>query len=85
MAKKRYYSQGDYAGVDARRRQEFEDGQMIKEDHNAMANMPQEVIMRFYPRPEYAKYDLNDDIRGIDKQMDDDGKRKKHGPYPEKY
>jgi len=69
-----------YAGVDPRRRQEMMDGQMIREDANAIANLPQHVIMRSYPRAgeTMAPY-LDDTIRGVDHQMDmDDNKKRQH-------
>lgn len=60
---------GHYEGMDPRRRQEMEDAGMIHEDHHAIANMPQNVIMRPYPDPyEYIPEDLDDTIRGIDRQ-----------------
>lgn len=61
---------------------------LIHEDHNAPSNLPQEVIMKYYPRTEYDRYNLNDDIRGIDVQMRDDmrkEKRKSGMAYPDKY
>ena len=48
MAAKRHYASEHYAGHSERRRQESEDSSMIHEDHNAVANMPQNVIMRPY-------------------------------------
>ena len=72
MAKKRYYDE-PYAGYDARRRQEYEDSMMIKEDKSCMANLPKEVIMKEYPKsPYYNQGDLNDTIRGVDRQLADD-------------
>lgn len=100
MAKKKYYqSRKDrrdesrgmkeyYAGREERRRQEYEDGAMIREDHSAIANLPQNVVMREYPRSPYVDQpDLNDNIRGIDEQMwkDSHGRDVKKGGYPEKY
>ena len=59
---------------------------MLHEDRNAIANMPQNVIMKMYPKYHFAMDEnLNDDIRGIDNQMREDSKRQKRGPYPEKY
>lgn len=69
-----------YAGVNDRRRQEKEDADMIYEDQSAMANLPQNVVMRPYPPtgpllPER----LDDTIRGVDYQMDvDDSQRARH-------
>lgn len=69
-----------YAGIQDRRRQEMEDAGMISEDHNAIANLPQNVVIRAYPKTgPYMPEGLDDTIRGVDKQMDmDDNKRKEH-------
>ena len=86
MAKRYHNSQGSYAGYDSRRRQEMEDAGMIKEDHRAIANLPQEVMIKPYPDPDdYGHYNLDDTIRVIDHQRKDDSKEKKKGPFPEKY
>lgn len=75
-----------YAGYKGRTVQEHMDYTMLREDRTAIANMPQQVIMKMYPKVNYSMDEgLNDDIRGIDYQMDQDGKRQKKGPYPEKY
>ena len=77
---KRYHNEGHYAGMESRRKEEREDGGMIAEDKNAIANMPQEVMIKMYPKtgPSMPE-DLDDTIRGIDKQMDaDDSKRRQH-------
>jgi hypothetical protein len=76
---------GYYEGPEERRRQEMEDGGMLREDRSQIANLPQEVMMKMYPKPDYARYDLNDTIAVVDRQMNDDGKEKKKGAYPEKY
>ena len=69
-----------YSGHEERRKQEREDAGMIHEDHNAVANLPQEVMMKMYPNADYGMpEELDDTIRGIDRQMDkDDSKRKEH-------
>lgn len=79
MAAKRHYDEA-YAGQDARRTQEMQDGGMIREDRSAIANMPQEVMMKPYPKTgPYMPENLDDTIHGIDKQMDmDDNKRRQH-------
>lgn len=78
---------GEYAGYKERLAQEREDGAMLKEDRSAIANMPQNAIIREYPRPDYESYDLDDTIRGVDEQIDKDvrGGKRKSGRYPEKY
>lgn len=82
MAKKRYY--------DERRSMEYNDSMMIKEDRSAVANLPQQVVMKEYPKSPYlvdGDMDLNDNIRGVDMQMwkDSHGKDLKKKSYPEKY
>ena len=78
---KRHYSHGSYEGMEARRTQEMQDGGMIRENPAAIANLPQEVMIKPYP---YAGADmpdgLDDRISGIDHQMNtlDDGQRRKH-------
>lgn len=74
-----------YAGMEPRRRQELEDSGMIHEDHRAIANLPQEVMFKTYPRTgPYLPEMLNDDISGVDAQMDyDDSQRRRHF-YPKK-
>lgn len=78
---KRHYSEGDYAGQDARRTQEMQDAGMIREDRSKIANLPQEVMIKAYP---YAgatmPEDLDDTIKGVDHQINmlDEGKRNKH-------
>lgn len=63
---------GEYAGYDAKRRQELEDSGMIHEDHSAVANLPQEVMMKPWPKRPYLDYELDDTIREVDDQMGDD-------------
>jgi len=69
-----------YAGIEGRRTQEMEDAGMIREDMRAIANLPQEVMIKPYPRTgPYLPEGLNDNIEGIDHQMDfDDSQRRKH-------
>lgn len=78
MAKR--YHEGMYEGSHGRRKQEMHDAGMIQEDHNAIANLPQEVMIKHYSEPyEYMPEDLDDTIRGIDRQIEyDDSKRRAH-------
>lgn len=81
--KKRFYD-GDYSGpLNKARREERADFSMISEDHSAPANMPQQVKYHAWPKVgHYADYDLDDTIRGIDRQMNEDGaqmRRRKGG------
>lgn len=79
------YQEPYSGGMEARRKQEMEDAGMIREDHNAVANLPQGVIMRPYPKTgPYLPEGIDDTISGIDRQMDfDDSQRSKHF-YPKK-
>ncbi len=74
-----------YAGMEPRRRQELEDAGMIHEDHMAIANLPQNVMIKPYPKTgPYNPEILDDTIRGVDGQMDyDDNQRARHF-YPKK-
>lgn len=74
-----------YAGADPRRRQEMRDANMIHEDHRAVANLPQNVIMRPYgDAGGYLPEDLDDTIGGVDRQMNYDGKKRNDGFMPKK-
>ena len=45
---------------------------MISADHNAPSNLPQEVKHDYYPKRDYAdSHYLDDTIRGIDENNDD--------------
>ena len=65
---------------DAAAAAEAHDRSMIREDHRAIANLPQEVMIKPYPKTgPYMPEDLDDTIRGVDRQMDyDDNKRAEH-------
>ena len=81
------YAQEMYADMDSRRREEARDGDMIREDRSAVANLPQSVVYREYHKDGYNMPEsLDDSIRGIDKQMDelDGGPLRKHLD-PKKY
>lgn len=81
---KRYHdkmSQGDYSGEYARRTQEMQDAGMIHNDMSAIANLPQEVMIKPYPKHrDYMPEGLDDTIKGVDHQMDslDGAQRDKH-------
>ena len=79
-SKKHGMSEGDYSNEYARRTQEMQDAGMIHEDLSAIANLPQGVMIKPYPRtgPSMPE-NLDDTIKGIDGQMDrDDSKRRQH-------
>lgn len=72
MAKKRFHSGASALNVE--RRAEARDFSMISEDKSACANLPQDVKYHAWPKAgHYAEYSLDDTIRGIDKQMNEDG------------
>jgi hypothetical protein len=73
-------SPGYYEGSRGKMAQESRDAGMIHEDHKAIANLPQEVMIKPYPRTgPYLPEELDDTIRGIDEQMDyDDSQRRAH-------
>jgi len=85
MAKRKYAGMpkgsagaGSYEGLESARNQERRDSMMISEDHSAVANLPQQVMYKPWPKAgHYADYDLDDTIRGVDEQMDDDGRKMK--------
>jgi hypothetical protein len=67
--KKRHYG----SMKDSAEARVMRDGDMIREDHSAMANLPQNVIMKPYRKPDYTDFDnLDDTITGIDRQIDAD-------------
>jgi hypothetical protein len=72
-----------YAGVDPRRRQEIGDGGMIREDRQAMANLPRQAQHHEYPQAGYytTPY-LDDSIRGSNESPEDDATvMKRHEIY----
>lgn len=94
MAKKKYYQgmkdrMDESRGMkDPMRRREYEDSMMIREDRNAIANLPQDVKYVQYPQsPYYKQPELNDTIRGVDRQLADDAYAKalKKSSYSEKF
>lgn len=78
--------QEKYAGMDSRRRMEMEDAGMIHENHAAIANLPQEVMIKPYPKPgPYMPEGIDDTIRGVDKQMDLDDSQRARNFLPKKF
>jgi hypothetical protein len=79
-------SDGYYAGHSDRRRQEMEDSNLISEDHSAIANLPQNVmIKRFAEERDYLPEVLKDDVRSVDEQMGADNSKRKQHFHPHKY
>lgn len=76
---------GSYSGELARRTQEMEDAGMIREDRSAIANLPQNVMIKPYPKTgPWMPEDLEDTIKGVDEQMDFDDKKRAAHFYPKK-
>jgi hypothetical protein len=80
MAKRHHHNEGHYEGMSGRRTQEMQDAGMIRENPHAIANMPQEVMIKPWPSSgSYMPEHLDDTISGINKQMGmDDSKRSMH-------
>jgi hypothetical protein len=78
-------SDGHYAGDLARRHQEMQDGGMIRENPAAIANLPQEVMIKPYAHAgPYMPEGLDDTIAGVDRQMDYDDSKRYSTMYPKK-
>jgi hypothetical protein len=75
----------EYAGMPVDMRRGLERPEMIYEDHRAIANLPQEVMIKAYPKSgPYLPEGLDDTGAGVDRQMDyDDAQRRAHF-YPKK-
>jgi hypothetical protein len=70
------------------KRHEIEDGGMIREDEMQIANLPQEVMFKQYPKRDYYHYGLDDTIEGVDHQEEADirgGTSKAKDKFPERY
>ena len=79
------YGRGYYEGRVDRRRQEMADAGMIYEDHEEIANLPQQVMMKKYPKTgPYLPEVLDDTFNGIDRQMDYDDDKRRQNFYPKK-
>lgn len=71
-----YMAEDGYYKMDPRRRRELEDSAMIREDHNAPANLPQYVSHKYWNGGHYGlNPDLNDTARGADMQMEADARK----------
>lgn len=58
---------------------------MIHEDHNAPANLPQEKIMKDFPKCRYLEEDINDTYQKIDDNSDYNVDKLKRYKSKEKY
>lgn len=76
---------GGYEGYEDRRRQEMRDAGMIHEDHRQIANLPQEVKMEMYPMTgPRTPEDIDDTLRGVDRQINYDNSQKMRHFFPKK-
>ncbi len=75
MAKKKYYQNRKDRRDESRGMERYENEMsgMIKEDLSAPSNLPQEKVMKYYPKCEYLMQDdYPDTLREVDMQIDDD-------------
>jgi len=85
MAKRKYAGMpkgsagaGSYEGLESARNMERRDSMMISEDRSAVANLPQQVVYKAWPRGgSYATGDYNDTISGVNEQMSADSNKAK--------
>ena len=93
MARKRFHDKmgrrmGEEmsSGLRNRERMEASDYSMISEDHSAIATLPEQAIYKLWPKAgHYADFELEDNIGGIDEQMDADGRGMKKHKSTKKY
>ena len=65
---------------------EERDGAMIGNANTKFANLPTEVMMKAYPPcPAYMDFDMQDNIKGVDKQISADNAARRSGQDPHKY
>ena len=80
------YDVGNYEGLNRARDMERSDFSMINEDRSAIANLPQQVMYKEWPKARhYHDYGLDDTIKGIDRQLDKDNAKMESHLQPEKY
>jgi hypothetical protein len=91
MATKRYYEEDKRMHKSSRKPDneylmEKDDAGMIHSDYTKMANLPQDVMMKPYPKcPAYMDWEMEDNIKGIDRQLENDNARRRSGFDPHKY
>ena len=79
MAKRKFYDATE-------REMESKEGSMLSDDRSAIANLPQNVMMKPYPRCPYGvESRLDDSISGIDRQIGADDSAARRGRSKEKY
>lgn len=83
---KAMHSDSDYSDYDSRRRRERRDGAMIHEDHNAPANLPQQVMLKYWENNQgYLPEVIDDTIRSVDNQIRSDDHERSKGMKPHKF
>lgn len=85
---KRHYRRPDHSNMkpETEYRQEEKDSAMIRNDNSKIANLPTEVMMKAYPPcPAYMDWEMEDNIKGIDKQQSSDNAKRRGGFSPHKY
>ena len=76
---------GSYEGMDERRAQEREDSAMMGEMVGSHANMPQDLVIKNYPKAGYSMPEgLDDTIGGVDSQITEDGSKRRSNMKPKK-
>jgi hypothetical protein len=71
---------------DSEHRMEEKDGHMIGNESSKFANLPTEVMMKAYPPcPAYMDWEMQDNIKGIDRQEGNDNAARRRGFSPHKY
>jgi len=81
----RQSSAQDYMGMPYEMRSGLEKPEMIYEDRRAIANLPQEVMIKPYPKTgPYLPEGLDDTGRGVDQQMDYDDSQRRANFFPKK-
>lgn len=76
---------GSYEGKEGKAIQEAADSMMISSGAGAHANMPQEVVMREYPKVGgFLPEGLDDSIKGVDGQVGADNSKKNSKLAPKK-
>jgi hypothetical protein len=69
----------------SRRTEEMQEEDMIREDHSKIANLPQEVMIKPYPQSyDYMPEDIDDGIRGVDRQIGMDNRKRDEYYKPKK-
>lgn len=76
---------GSYEGQDDRRKQERSDSAMMGSMVSSQANMPQDLIIKNYPKNNSSMPEgLDDTIKGIDSQVSEDNSKRASKMKPKK-